>query len=341
MRVVISLIIVGIILLMPVNALVKEGTDSNGKYVVEDRKKYPIIFIPGVAGSELYCANNNAWPGWLPQRATGGYFGEMEMDDKGRSKCNIVPLRSIRKGLEFDLSFLGAYGIFGVYDDFFDYMGDEGYSLEENKETGLRLYDFAYDWRKDNHYTADLLDQKIDKVLGENKADKVMLMAHSMGGVIARLYMKDKEKAKKVVAVIFMGTPHQGAPKPFLAYTQGYNFGNTKISDTSMWEIMGNWEAGYQLMPKHSFIQEGTSFWPVDKIYGDEWISLQEYEHYKDDPENWKLKYGLPNRDYAKKVVAFQNELGDKLDKYPTKAMELCLLVEQKLKDWTGISLSR
>ena len=129
-------------MISPAEALVKEETDSNGKYFIEDSKNYPIIFIPGVAGSELYCGNNNAWPGWLPQRITGGYFGEMEMDEKGSSKCNIVPLRSIRKGLEFDLSFLGAYGIFGVYDGFFDYMDDEGYSLEENKKTGLTLARF-------------------------------------------------------------------------------------------------------------------------------------------------------------------------------------------------------
>ena len=45
------------------------------------------------------------------------------------------------------------------------------------------------------------MSEKIDKVLSENKADEVILMAHSMGGVIARLYMKDKEKAKKAAKI--------------------------------------------------------------------------------------------------------------------------------------------
>ncbi len=318
MRGVLIFLVISLLTVMPVNALVREGSDSKGKYFIEDSKNYPVIFIPGVAGSELYSGDHNAWPGWLAQRVTGGYFHTLKMDEKGRSEYNIVPLRSIRKGLEFDLSFMGVWGVFGVYDDFFDYMGDEGYSIEENTESGLRLYDFAYDWRKDNYHTADLLEQKIDKVLKENKADKVIIMAHSMGGIVARLYMKDEKRAKKVAGVIFMGTPHHGSPMPFYAFTHGYNFANSKLSDTSMWEIMGNWEAGYQLLPSYSFIQDndGANFWPIEKIYGTSWISQQEYEHYLSDPENWKLRYGLPNRDYTKKILQFQKDLGDKLNTY-------------------------
>src|SRR3989344_463427 len=315
---IIPILLTIILLSSPVFALVKEGADSRGKYFIEDRKNYPIIFLPGVAGSELYCKDSNAWPGWLTQRITGGNFDKLYIDDKGKQACNIVPLRSIRGGLEFDLSFLGVWHLFDVYDPFFDYMDNDGYSLEENKESGLRYYDFAYDWRMDNHRTAELLDDQIDKALKENKADKVILYAHSMGGVVAKLYMNDPKNAKKVAAVVFMGTPHHGSPMPYYAYTNGYNFGNSKLSDTTMWELMGNWQAGYQLIPSYSFIQDSESgeFWPMEKIYGTSWISEQEYSHYLDDPNNYKIRYGLPNQKYAKEVIAFQEELGDTLPQY-------------------------
>ena len=75
------------------------------------------------------------------------------------------------------------------------------YSRE--KDADLRLYDFAYDWRKDNHITAKYLEAAVAQAKKETKSDRVVIMAHSMGGVVARLYLKEKGNADDVAGVFY------------------------------------------------------------------------------------------------------------------------------------------
>jgi len=65
------------------------------------------------------------------------------------------------------------------------------------------------------------------------------------------------------------------------AYTYGYNFGNTKVSDTRMWEVMKNWPAGYQLLPDYPSIQDDATgkFWTMDQLLAGQFYSEQEYQH--------------------------------------------------------------
>ncbi|MDD9953633.1 MAG: alpha/beta hydrolase [Candidatus Woesearchaeota archaeon] len=300
-----------LLLLTPVSALYKEGKDTRGTYKVTDLKHSPVIFLPGVAGSELWWGKKNAWPGWVGQRVTGGNFDKLALDKKGKGE-KIHATKSIQYGV--DTSLLQAMGIYG---DFFIYMANEGYGLEENLTSGKRLYDFAYDWRFDNEKTVKDLEKFVKNVKKETKSDKVILFAHSMGGVVTRLYLKDPKNAENVAGVVFMGTPHQGSPKPFYAFAQGYNFGNKKLSNEKMWEIMPNWEAGYQLIQAEfeAFDQDGNDI-SMDFLFGEDWISHMEYKAVLKNPKH-KVRYGLPNREYTGKIVNFQkNILGDTLTPY-------------------------
>lgn len=320
----VAFIFILLLCVSPAAALYREGSDAEGTYKVEDEKQYPIIFIPGVAGSELWVGEQNAWPGWLGQRVTGGNFDKIISDKNGKDEYSVLARQSIRSGLEANLGGYGTWqllpdAVVGVYGPFFEYMEAEGYSAEPNPENGLRLLDFPYDWRKDNHINVEYLDVAIDDLRKETHSDKVILFAHSMGGVIARLYVADPKRAEKVAGIIFMGTPHQGSPKPYYAYVHGYNFGNLKLSNERMWEIMGNWEAGYQLFSFGNFVVDAQTGeeWTDEQLFGTDWVGEQEYEHYIADPDNWNLRYGLPNRKYAQRVREFQSELGTSLPQYP------------------------
>jgi hypothetical protein len=76
--------------------------------------------------------------------------------------------------------------IFHTYDNLMEALIAAGYkedSLGENQPT---LFTFPYDWRTDNNLTANLLKEKINLVKQITGRDKVDIVAHSMGGLVAR-----------------------------------------------------------------------------------------------------------------------------------------------------------
>lgn len=95
-------------------------------------------------------------------------------------------------------------------------------TLDVNYYTpGVNLFPFPYNWRKSNVETAVLLKQKIDEVKEICSCDKVDLVAHSMGGLVARQYIQSDAYERDVDQLIFLGTPHLGAPKAYLMWEGG------------------------------------------------------------------------------------------------------------------------
>lgn len=306
-------------LLNPVTtlALVK-NTDAG---TVVDPREYPIIFVPGAAGSLLEAGGYNAWPGSVS--ITDSAFNILALEEDGRTPCcgsRAIVTGVMRYGGGDVYTGLGDWQFAAVYQGFYDYMEKEGYGYNVPSEDGKVFFDFPYDWRQDNHRWTVALDKKVDRVLKQTKADKVILYGHSMGGLQIRLYLADSKRAEKVGGVVFMGTPHNGAPQVFWAYTYGYNFGNSKVDDTTMWEIMKNWPAGYQLLPDYGAVQrDDGSFWTVEEMYGPNFISQQEYDHYIDAggaESDYQITYGLPNETFRNVRVAFAEELTDAVSAY-------------------------
>lgn len=299
-------------------------TKEVGGGTVVDARDYPIIFIHGAAGSELDRGGTNLWPGYVGGIINDSGSAQMALNSDGKTDCCgvVTATQVMRYGGGYDMGFVDTR-FAPVYQGFYDYMEKEGYGFEKS-ETGRVFYDFVYDWRKDNRAHTKLLDIKVNQVLKETKAEKVILVGHSMGGLQIRLYMNDEKRAKKVGGVIFLATPHHGAPQVYWAYTYGYNFGNTKVSDTRMWEVMKNWPAGYQLLPDYPAVQDAETgkFWTVEEQMGrSDFISQQEYDHGiagMGREQKYLPTYGLPNKNFAKDALDFhRSALGDSVKKYP------------------------
>lgn len=105
--------------------------------------------------------------------------------------------------------------IFHVYDNLVESFVVNGYVLNTN------LFTFPYDWREKNSVTADMLKQKIDEVKEICECKKVDFVAHSMGGLVARHYIQSEKYENDVDQLIFLGTPHLGAPKTYLTWEAG------------------------------------------------------------------------------------------------------------------------
>lgn len=89
---------------------------------------------------------------------------------------------------------------------------------------GETLFAFPYQWRQSNVLTALELKEKIAEVKAITGSDKVDLVAHSMGGLVARQYIETPGYDYDVDQLIFIATPHHGAPKAYLMW-EGAEFG--------------------------------------------------------------------------------------------------------------------
>jgi triacylglycerol esterase/lipase EstA (alpha/beta hydrolase family) len=113
--------------------------------------------------------------------------------------------------------------ILNTYDNLWVALKQSGY--KENKT----LFALPYDWRRSNSFTALLLKDKIQEVISacnsvnpaDFDCDKVDLVAHSMGGLVARAYIESNDYANNVDQLIFLATPQRGAPMAYLAWEGG------------------------------------------------------------------------------------------------------------------------
>lgn len=102
-----------------------------------------------------------------------------------------------------------------AYDNLIDTLIAGGY------ERAVNLFPFPYDWHKSNIDTAVLLKEKIGEVKAACSCGKVDIVAHSMGGLVARQYIQSSFYGHDVRKLIFLGTPQLGAPEDYLMWEGG------------------------------------------------------------------------------------------------------------------------
>ena len=197
-----------------------------------------IVLIPGIGGSELYYNNSMVWVG-----ATS-VFNPSSMDylrcnNSGTPEYTItVPAASTTSA---DAGARTYYE--NMYDALYDAYSDE--------------YDvlfFPYDWRKSNTTNAANLAVAIN-----NTYDSVILVAHSMGGLIASKYCANSSVNRgKVDKLITLGTPYTGSPQ--LVYVAETGDFNPFLNDNKIKSLVNNFPAVYQLIPTTRYADSYSSY---------------------------------------------------------------------------------
>jgi triacylglycerol esterase/lipase EstA (alpha/beta hydrolase family) len=76
-------------------------------------------------------------------------------------------------------------------------------------------------WR-DIESLSEELAKKVDELRIHSKSEKVILVGHSMGGLIARNYVQSRGGSNHVTAMVTLGSPHHGSKlAPFALSTMG------------------------------------------------------------------------------------------------------------------------
>ena len=143
--------------------------------------------------------------------------------------------------------------------DNFNVTPGDIYNDPEDK--AANFYQFPYDWRRDNRANARILKKLIDKRLkcwrqksGASDA-KVILLAHSMGGLVSRYYLEVLGGWQDSRALFTFGTPYRGSLNAVNFLANGY-----KQLFLDLTEVMRSLTSIYQLLPIYEVVKIGESY---------------------------------------------------------------------------------
>ncbi|HEU5114923.1 MAG TPA: hypothetical protein VFT82_04125 [Candidatus Paceibacterota bacterium] len=110
--------------------------------------------------------------------------------------------------------------ILHVYDGLLSALRKNGYSASTS------LFVLPYDWKKSVEETSNLFKNTINEAKAACGCASVDVIAHSMGGLVAESYAKSPEYENDIRKLVFLGTPHLGAPEAYLM-TEGGELGGS------------------------------------------------------------------------------------------------------------------
>ncbi len=175
-----------------------------------------IVFIPGIMGSKLRdrttgdivwvdfssfpVLNPLEWDKWLSHL----------LDTLAYPNSDLEPA-----GIMDEVIFVPPWVKQAAYGRLLDALESMGYRADPAKhpEQDLNVHAFAYDWRQDNRLSARQLGAAINHWQAFHPGAKVWILAHSMGGLVARWYIEKEEGKDKVSRLMLLASPRDGSPK--------------------------------------------------------------------------------------------------------------------------------
>jgi hypothetical protein len=126
---------------------------------------------------------------------------------------------------------------------------------------GRNYFEFAYDWRRDNRVAARQFQRRSHEWLsrwretsGRHDA-RLVLIAHSMGGLVARYFLEALDGWRETRALVTFGTPYRGSVDALGTLANGMRMGPFGAIDLSA--LVRSFTATYQLLPTYEVYDAG------------------------------------------------------------------------------------
>ena len=123
---------------------------------------------------------------------------------------------------------------------------------------GRNLFEFPYDWRRDNRVAARRLQRESHDWLRDWRASsgakdaKLVLVGHSMGGLISRYFLECLDGWRDTRTLITFGTPYRGSLNALDTLVNG-----KKIRFFDLTEVARSFTSIHQLLPTYPCYDDG------------------------------------------------------------------------------------
>ncbi len=220
-------------------------------------KRDAVILIPGILGTKLdfttIAPPLNIWPS--PNelvKADDEYLNLLSLGINGLD----LPGRSfIASDIIQNITALGLFTK-NIYGNIVNLFENNGYA------NNMLLFQYPYDWRLNLSTTAQGLAQTIQTAAINSESGKVNIVAHSMGGLLLKEYLRTApaNTINRINKVIFLGTPHLGAPKASKVLLYGDNLNISILDEERARIITQNMPSVYQLLPSQKYINDFSGY---------------------------------------------------------------------------------
>lgn len=323
----------------------------------------PVVVIPGILGSKLVDeSGTKVWGSFT--------FGAADPDFPHGARLVALPMQKgallselrddvyasdVLDTVTVDIGLLQGFEL-AAYIDIMKSLAAGRYRDQSLGDSGAvdygglhyTCFQLAYDWRRDISEQARVLHDVIAEAqliareelgLPDDAPIRVDIVAHSMGGLVLRYYLRygpnplpedgsipeiTWEGAKNVRQAILIGTPNAGSISALQQLVKGYNL--NPIFPNYRPSLLGTMPAIYQLLPRarHARVVDAETKDPIDLFDADVW------ERYNwgiiSSDEDDKLRELLPGaktreerlevaREHLEKSLAKAKQLHEALDK--------------------------
>ena len=196
--------------------IVKINYSDDGRYTVYFDNSNDPVYISGSNQKRL----NKIWIGNPLRTNTTDYWSSFVIESIKISPVFSIGATIIVPGMgaswDFDALLNGTNGtewkipdFVKVYDGLIgSFDNTDEYTLNQN------LFVFTYDWRKPIDMIADDLKTYIADLPLE-PGQKINLVGHSMGGLVARAYAQENESDNRINHMYLLGAPNNGTVKAY------------------------------------------------------------------------------------------------------------------------------
>lgn len=308
----------------------------------EDPYRNPVLVIPGILGSKLRDADSGG--------IVWGAFGPGSANPKKPHGTRLIalpmregtPLKELRDNVRSDgalarvrISLLGLRLQLKAYFYILSTLGVAGYRDDQLGQAGAIQYgkghytcfQYDYDWRRDivesaKQLHAFIMDRRAYVQAETQKRHgikdlgvKFDLIAHSMGGLVARYYLRYGAAdlpldgslppltwagAKYVETLVMVGTPNAGSINSLFSLVQGQKV--APLLPTYQPALLGTMPSVYQLLPRgrHGVLVDATdSEKRIQDIY---------------DPDLWeRMGWGLADPRQERVLEVLLPDIGDRV----------------------------
>lgn len=258
-----------------------------------------LLLIPGIMGTEMWKGGELVWPDITRMLYTNN---DRFMDPLSYTSAEQPLDFSVNKGEVI----LNPNRLYNYSEKLISDLTNHSYTVET----------FPYDWRKDIRELAlQDLKQKIDALIPEGSDKKIDIVAHSQGGLLIKyLLYKKPEYQSRIGKLIFLGTPHLGAPKPVKALLYGDAMGvdllGLGLDPQEIKRIGQNMPSVYELMPSKEYFNHTLAGYlgTTEKVAaGVEKVNIYDYNKTKQVLKEKGLNSGLIDSAEAFHEEGFDN----------------------------------